>query len=206
MIIYPAVDIRMGQCVRLEQGDFQRGMQVAESPIQAARNWQKQGAERLHVVDLDGARAGYPCNLARIAEIAKVVSIPIQLGGGIRTEQHIDEALEAGVSRVVLGTRALQDPRWVARMVQRYPEKILAGIDARQGKVAVRGWYEDTEETVMAVAKRMVDAGVTEIIYTDISKDGMLQGPILSAWKNFWQQEFPSLPRVGCHRIRICTD
>jgi phosphoribosylformimino-5-aminoimidazole carboxamide ribotide isomerase len=180
MMIYPAVDIRMGRCVRLEQGDFNRSVQVAESPLSAARTWEQKGAQWLHVVDLDGARSGYPCNLSRVAEMATGIKIPIQLGGGIRTEQHIAEALAAGVSRIILGTRALQDPVWVARMVQRYPGQIRVGVDARDGKVAVRGWHEDTEEDVLTLALRMQDAGVEEIIYTDIRRDGMLNGPDLA--------------------------
>ena len=180
MIIYPAVDIRLGRCVRLEQGDFNRSMQVAESPLNAARTWEQKGAQWLHVVDLDGARSGYPCNLSRVAEMAAGIEPPIQLGGGIRTEQHITEALAAGVSRIILGTRALQDPAWVARMVQRYPGQIRVGVDARDGKVAVRGWHEDTEEDALTLALRMQDAGVEEIIYTDIRRDGMLNGPDLA--------------------------
>ncbi len=178
-MIYPAVDIRLGRCVRLEQGDFNRSVQVAESPLSAARTWEKKGAQWLHVVDLDGAQSGYPCNLSRIAEMAGGIKIPLQLGGGIRTEQHIEEALSAGVSRIILGTRAVQDPVWVARMVQLYPGKIRVGVDARNGKVAVRGWHEDTEEDALTLALRMQDAGVEEIIYTDISRDGMLNGPDL---------------------------
>ena len=179
MIIYPAVDIRLGRCVRLEQGDFNRSVQVAESPLSAARSWEQKGAQWLHVVDLDGARSGYPCNLARVAEMAEGIQTPIQLGGGIRTEQHIEEALAVGVARVILGTRAVQDPVWIARMVQRYPGQILVGVDAREGKAAVRGWYEDTEEDALTLALRMQDAGVEEIIYTDIRRDGMLNGPDL---------------------------
>ena len=178
-MIYPAVDIRLGRCVRLKQGDFNRSVQVAESPLSAARTWEQKGAQWLHVVDLDGALAGYPCNLTKVREMAAGTNIPIQMGGGIRTEQHIEEVLAAGVARVILGTKAVQDPTWVQRMVQSYPQQIVVGVDARDGKVAVRGWQEETEEPVLALAARMQDAGVREIIYTDIRRDGMLSGPDL---------------------------
>lgn len=176
MIIYPAVDISGGKCVRLLRGDLQERT-VYGDPVDIARNWEAQGAQWIHVVDLDGAFSGNAANLRIVREIVRAVHIPVQLGGGIRSQEAVTDRLESiGVQRVVLGTAAVDNPdlvRWAAR---RYTDQIAAGIDARNGLVAVHGWTEQTDVTAAGLALRMFDAGVKTVVYTDISRDGMMAG------------------------------
>ena len=176
MIIFPAIDIRGGKCVRLFKGDFQQETVFSDSPADMARKWQAQGAEYLHLVDLDGALAGSSQNLAAIEEILKVVDIPTELGGGIRSMEQIDQLLAMGITRVILGSVAVKNPDLVREACTKYGERIVVGIDAKDGIVAVEGWGESGNIGVVELAKKMKDAGVKTIIYTDISRDGTLSG------------------------------
>ena len=176
MIIFPAIDIRGGKCVRLEEGRFDRETVFAENPVEAARQWVDAGTDWLHIVDLDGARAGKPMNLAVVSEIAKTFNVKIQLGGGIRTTETVKEVLAAGIHRVILGSVAVRSPELVRQVCSEYGERIVIGIDARGGEVAVDGWEQSGLMQVEELALRMKDVGATRIIYTDISRDGMLTG------------------------------
>ena len=176
MIIFPAIDIRGGKCVRLFKGDFQQETVFSDSPADMARKWQAQGAEYLHLVDLDGALAGSSQNLAAIEEILKAVDIPTELGGGIRSMEQIDKLLAMGITRVILGSVAVKNPDLVREACAKYGERIVVGIDAKDGIVAVEGWGESGNIGVVELAQKMKDAGVKTIIYTDISRDGTLSG------------------------------
>ena len=176
MIIFPAIDIRGGKCVRLLKGDFNQETVFSDSPADMARKWQAQGAEYLHLVDLDGALAGSSQNLAAIKEILQVVDIPTELGGGIRSMEQIDQLLAMGITRVILGSVAVKNPDLVREACAKYGERIVVGIDAKDGIVAVEGWGESGNIGVVELAKKMKDAGVKTIIYTDISRDGTLSG------------------------------
>ncbi|MCA9861960.1 MAG: 1-(5-phosphoribosyl)-5-[(5-phosphoribosylamino)methylideneamino]imidazole-4-carboxamide isomerase [Thermomicrobiales bacterium] len=179
MIIYPAIDLRDGRCVRLVEGDFSRETVFDADPAAAARRWADAGAEWLHVVDLDGAVAGQPVNLPAIAAIRAAVDIPIQLGGGLRSLTNLEDAFAAGISRTILGTVALQDPDLVASAVQRWGEAIAVGLDARDGKLATRGWLDQSDALAGDVAYVLANAGVRHFIFTDIRRDGTLSGPNL---------------------------
>ncbi|MFW5985213.1 MAG: 1-(5-phosphoribosyl)-5-[(5-phosphoribosylamino)methylideneamino]imidazole-4-carboxamide isomerase [Halanaerobiaceae bacterium] len=190
MEVIPAVDIQDGKCVRLLQGDFDREVVYGENPIEMAEHWAEQGAKRLHVVDLDGARTGQPCNLDLIEGIASRLEIPVQLGGGIRNLDTIKKYLDVGIDRVILGTVALENPELVAQAVKLYgTEKIVVGVDAREGKVAVEGWQETSEKKVEEVITSLKEKGVTTFIYTDISRDGMLEGPDVSGLQDLLKIE-----------------
>lgn len=176
MFIIPAVDIKNGQCVRLAQGDFARVTVYAENPADMARLWAEKGAERIHIVDLDGSVAGLPKNGPMILDIAKSVSVPIEVGGGVRNMETINYYLENGVSSVILGTAAIQDEAFVRKAAQDHPGKIILGIDALGGQVAVRGWTQKTSENAVELARRYEDCGIQAIVYTDIQRDGMETG------------------------------
>ena len=182
MIIFPAIDLRGGKCVRLVQGDFAKETVYSDDVTATALKWQSFGAKFLHVVDLDGAKAGSPKNLDAIKKILDAVKIPIEVGGGIRTLDDIDALLNLGVRRVILGSVAVENPALVAEAVSRFGERIVVGIDARDGFVAVHGWEKSSAVTVNELASKIVAAGVRTIIYTDISKDGMLSGVNASAF------------------------
>jgi len=181
VLILPAIDLRGGQCVRLQQGDYSRETVFGADPAAMARRWVEQGASYLHLVDLDGARDGRPINGPSVRAIVAAAGVPCQLGGGIRSEADIEEALGWGVTRVILGTRALQDPAWCEVICRRFPGRIALGIDARQGKVAVHGWREVSERSALDLARQCADWPLAALIYTDISRDGMLQGPNVEA-------------------------
>jgi len=181
MIIIPAIDLKGGKCVRLLQGRMEDATVYSDSPAGQARVFQDQGAEIIHVVDLDGAFAGSPKNLDSIKSIVAEVSVPIEVGGGIRDMATIDLLLGLGVSRVILGTAALEVPGLMVLACKKYPGRIVAGIDAKNGMVAVRGWGDVSGVKVFDLAKKMEDAGVRAIIYTDISRDGMLTGHNMDA-------------------------
>ncbi len=176
MFIIPAVDIKNGQCVRLAQGDFDRVTVYAENPTDMAQLWAQKGAKRIHVVDLDGSVAGLPKNVSVILNIAKSVSVPIEVGGGIRNMETISYYLENGISSVILGTAAIQDEEFVKTAAEIYPGRIILGIDALGGKVAVRGWTQKTSQNAVELARRYENCGIQAIVYTDIQRDGMETG------------------------------
>lgn len=181
MIVIPAIDLKEGRCVRLEQGLMEKDTVYNDDPGAQARSWQEQGGELLHIVDLDGAFAGVPRNRDAIRAIVEAVSIPTELGGGIRDLPTIEAYLELGIDRVILGTVAKENPQLVREACQRFPGHIVVGIDARDGLVAVRGWADVTEKLATELAKEMEGFGVEAIIYTDIARDGMMGGPNLEA-------------------------
>ncbi len=181
MEIIPAIDLKDGRCVRLYQGDFNQMTVYADDPVAVARTWEAQGATRLHLVDLDGARAGRPQNVAAVLAITQAVRIPVQLGGGLRREEDVEAALALGVERVILGTAAIAETDLVARLLARFGEQIVIGIDARNGMVATDGWTVTSTVTAPTLAMQMAALGARRIIYTDISRDGALSGPNVAA-------------------------
>jgi phosphoribosylformimino-5-aminoimidazole carboxamide ribotide isomerase len=181
MILFPAIDLKEGQCVRLEQGDMARATVFHRDPAAQARAFAAQGFDYLHVVDLDGAFAGKPVNAAAVDRILQAVSIPVQLGGGIRDMATVEAWLAKGVRRVIIGTAAVRDPALVQAAARAFPGRVAVGLDARDGKVAVEGWAQASELTALEIARRFKDAGVAAIIYTDIARDGLLKGLNLDA-------------------------
>jgi len=181
MQVWPAIDIRGGRCVRLAQGDYDRETVFGEDPAAMAEHWVRQGAERLHLVDLDGARDGRPANLESVRSILAAVDVPCQLGGGIRNDETIRELLEAGVARLVLGTSALKNPEWFREVARRYPGRLALGIDARDGQVATDGWLETSSTPATELAAQFAGEPLAAIVYTDIARDGMLAGPNVPA-------------------------
>lgn len=177
MEVIPAIDIKDGRCVRLTQGDYQQETVFDHDPVAVAQRWEKLGAQRLHVVDLDGAKAGRPVNAHIVYSIVRAVQIPVQLGGGLRDATAVAAALNLGVERVILGTAAVRDPNLVARLVEAYGEHIVVGVDARDGWVAAQGWTETSHIQAFELVQRMGVFGVRWIVYTDIARDGMLSGP-----------------------------
>lgn len=177
MLIYPAIDLLDGRCVRLRQGDYSRETVFSDDPVDVARRWVEQGADRLHLVDLDGAKAGRPVNGPVIRRIVEAVSVPCQLGGGIRSGDHLGEVLAWGVRWVVLGTKALQDPAWVRSAAEQHPGRIVLGLDARDGLVATDGWLNTSRVKATDLAKQVQDAPLAAVVYTDIARDGMMSGP-----------------------------
>jgi phosphoribosylformimino-5-aminoimidazole carboxamide ribotide isomerase len=176
MILYPAIDLKDGQCVRLKLGDMAQATVFNDDPAAQARSFEAQGFAWLHLVDLNGAFAGRPVNGAAVEAILKAVTIPVQLGGGIRSLAQIEAWLEKGIRRVILGTVALRDPGLVREACRLFPERIAVGIDAKGGRVAVEGWAETSELTAIELARSFADAGVAAIIFTDIDRDGVLKG------------------------------
>lgn len=181
MIVIPAIDLKDGKCVRLLQGKKEEVTVYSDDPASMAKQWVDLGARLLHVVDLDGAFSGEQMNLERVREIRKAIQIPMQLGGGIRDIARIEQLADLGVDRMILGTSAAKDPDMVARACEKFEGRVLVGIDARDGKVAVKGWVEVTELDAIKFAKDMELAGAAGIIYTDISRDGMMTGPNIYA-------------------------
>jgi len=181
VIVIPAIDLKEGKCVRLEQGLMERDTVFCDNPAEQARKWEAAGAEMLHIVDLDGAFAGVPKNKGAIEAIVAAISIPAQLGGGIRDIDTIRAYLDLGLSRVILGTAAQRNPALVEEACRLFPGRIVVGIDAKNGMVAVQGWAEVTDIRAVDLASRFEGYGVAAIIYTDISRDGMMQGPNIEA-------------------------
>jgi phosphoribosylformimino-5-aminoimidazole carboxamide ribotide isomerase len=181
MQIWPAIDLRGGKCVRLVQGDFQRETVYGDDPAAMARRWVGEGALHLHLVDLDGARDGRLVNRDAIAAIVRAVDVPVELGGGVRDQATIAELLELGVSRVVIGTKAIRQPGWLRAMAVEFPQRIVLGIDARDGRVATDGWLETSELPATELARQFANQPLAAIVYTDIATDGMLAGPNLAA-------------------------
>lgn len=183
MDILPAIDLREGKCVRLLQGDYDRQIDYADDPTEIARAFEAAGASWIHVVDLDGARDGKPSNLPAIEAIRAATSLKLEVGGGLREVESIETLFSAGVQRCVVGTKALEDWSWFARLMERAScaRRIAIGLDARDGKLAVKGWTDQTDLTAVQVAERVADMPVAALIYTDISRDGMLLGPNIEA-------------------------
>jgi len=181
MQLIPAIDLRGGNCVRLRQGDYGQETIFGSDPASMATFWELEGAERLHLVDLDGAKVGHPVHVEVIKHILRTIGIPCQLGGGIRDEATIASWLEAGIDRVIVGTQALRDPAWFRRMIEVYPGRIALGLDSRDGKVAAEGWLKVSDVPAWTLAKQFDDMPLAAVIYTDIAKDGMLEGPNLKA-------------------------
>ncbi len=181
MILFPAIDLKNGLAVRLQQGDMARATVFNEDPAAQARTFAEQGFEYLHLVDLDGAFAGKPMNAAAVERILAAVKTPVQLGGGIRDRATIEGWLGKGIRRVIIGTAAVRNPTLVKEAARAYPGRVAVGLDARDGKVAVEGWAETSTLSALDIARRFEDAGVAAIIYTDVARDGMLQGLNLDA-------------------------
>jgi phosphoribosylformimino-5-aminoimidazole carboxamide ribotide isomerase len=177
VILYPAIDILEGRAVRLRQGRFDEATVYAEDPLAAAQGWVSAGAQALHVVDLDGARAGRPLNLDHVRAIARSLEVPVQVGGGLRSAAAIAAALDAGAARVVLGTAAYADSDLLAAVLHDHGDAVAVAVDVREGHVATRGWTESTEETAAAVIARLEAAGVRRMVYTDVDRDGLMVGP-----------------------------
>ena len=183
MIIFPAVDILDGSCVRLHQGRYDMVTEYASDPSEMALEWEDQGASWLHVVDLDGARDGRPTNLRAVAKIAKRSTVPIQYGGGVRTEVDLKALFDLGVSRVVMGTILITDQDFARAAIDKFGDRLVAGIDARDGRAAIAGWREDTDVKAVDLGVKLSTLGVSRIIYTDISVDGTSRGPNIDATK-----------------------
>jgi len=183
LIIIPAIDIKNGQCVRLAQGDFNRVTVYADNPVDMALAWEQKGAELIHLVDLDGSVAGLPRNASIVLDIFKKIKVPIQVGGGIRNMETIDYYVENGVAAVILGTAALQDEELVRAAGEKYPGKIILGIDALDGMVAIQGWTQKTQQSAVELATRYEDCGIRAMVYTDIKRDGMETGVNIEATK-----------------------
>lgn len=204
MDVIPAIDLLEGQCVRLYQGDYEKSQVFNENPVDVARQWVEQKASWLHIVDLDGAKTGKLVNLQAIEAIAQTVSVRIQVGGGLRDRASVAQLLNLGVQRVILGTIAVEQPQLVADLCQEFPGQIVVGIDARNGRVATRGWLETSEVLATVLAQQMQELGAAAIIYTDIHRDGTLQGPNLAALRELAAEI--SIPIIASGGISSVTD
>ncbi|WP_259781848.1 1-(5-phosphoribosyl)-5-[(5-phosphoribosylamino)methylideneamino]imidazole-4-carboxamide isomerase [Aestuariispira ectoiniformans] len=204
MILYPAIDLKDGQCVRLLRGDMDKATVFGSDPGAQAKKFEDAGAEWLHVVDLNGAFEGKPVNAEAVESILKSVSMPVQLGGGIRSVAQVADWLERGLSRVILGTVAVKDPQVVREACKAFPGQVAVGIDARDGFVAVEGWAEATETSAVDLAKQFEDAGVAAIIYTDINRDGAMQGPNVDSTRAL--AEAVSIPIIASGGVSSLKD
>jgi phosphoribosylformimino-5-aminoimidazole carboxamide ribotide isomerase len=203
MIPIPAIDLKEGKCVRLRQGLMSETTIYSDVPGQMARKWESLGGELLHVVDLDGAFAGELKNLKSIKDIVNSVSIPVEVGGGIRNMESIDSLVKAGISRIIIGTKAIEDPDFIKEAAAKYKGKIVVGIDAKNGKVAVKGWAEVTNMTALELAKKMSQYDIADIIYTDIKRDGMLSGPNIEAVKTMvMNADVPVIASGGVSKLK----
>ncbi len=188
MEIIPAVDIRDGKCVRLAQGDYARETVFGDDPTAMARQWAEQGATRIHVVDLDGARSGLPANAAIVQAIARAVPVPVQTGGGMRSMEALRSMLDGGLDRVVLGTAAVKDPALLREAVEAAGDRLIVSVDAREGRVALEGWTEATDLDAIAFVRQLAEQGVVRIVYTDILRDGVTDGPNLEVYRQLVAQ------------------
>lgn len=205
MLVIPAIDLKDGQCVRLRQGRMDDSTVFSSDPVDIAGRWVEQGARRLHLVDLNGAFAGKPVNGDIVQRIAKAFpNLPIQIGGGIRSQEIIEAYLAAGVQYVIIGTKAVKEPEFVTEMCKRFPGHIIVGLDAKDGMVAIDGWAEVTSVTAVELAKRFRDDGVDSIVYTDISRDGMMQGVNVEATVALAQQS--GLPVIASGGVTDMRD
>ncbi|MGO9136523.1 MAG: 1-(5-phosphoribosyl)-5-[(5-phosphoribosylamino)methylideneamino]imidazole-4-carboxamide isomerase [Syntrophales bacterium] len=202
MIIIPAIDLKDGRCVRLAQGDFRRVTVYSDDPVGIAKRWQQNGAERIHVVDLDGSRSGSPGNADVIREIVEEVGVPIEVGGGIRDMKTISAYIGMGVNWVILGTMALRDRDFVREACDAYKGKIILGIDANDGKAAIQGWIEQTSESAVDIARGYEGFGLAAIVYTDIKRDGMEAGVNIEATRNLSQSvDIPIIASGGVSSV-----
>ncbi|MEA5580606.1 1-(5-phosphoribosyl)-5-[(5-phosphoribosylamino)methylideneamino]imidazole-4-carboxamide isomerase [Nodularia harveyana UHCC-0300] len=204
MEVIPAIDLLEGRCVRLYQGDYERSQVFSENPVDIAKQWVDQGATRLHLVDLDGAKAGKVVNLKAIAAIAEAVTVPIEIGGGLRDRTSIQQVFNLGVQWAILGTIAVEQPQLVQTLCEEFPGKIIIGIDARNGLVATRGWLETSEILATQLAVQMQELGAAAIIYTDIHRDGTLIGPNLEALREL--AATISIPIIASGGVSSVTD
>jgi len=204
MDVIPAIDLLEGRCVRLYQGDYSLSQVFNDNPVEVAKQWVGQGATRLHVVDLDGAKTGTLVNQAEIEAIAQAVPVPIQVGGGLRTQSSVQQVLNLGVQRVILGTIAVEQPELVQQLCQEFPEQIMIGIDARNGLVATHGWLETSQVLATQLAVQMQELGAAAIIYTDIHRDGTLSGPNLEALRTL--AETVSIPVIASGGVSSIID
>ena len=204
MEVIPAIDLLDGKCVRLYQGDYNQASIFNNNPVEVARQWASEGATRLHVVDLDGAKEGRSVNLAVIEAIAKAIDIPVQVGGGLRDRAGVATLLNTGVKRAILGTVAVEKPELVTELCQEFPQQIVVGIDARNGMVATRGWLETSEVAATDLAQRMAQQGAAAIIYTDIHRDGTLSGPNMPALREL--AESIEIPVIASGGVSSLTD
>lgn len=211
-VIYPAIDLRNGKCVQLTQGDYNKETVFREDPVEVAKEWEQQGAQWIHLVDLDGAKEGHPVNDEMIGHIAKAVNIPVQIGGGLRSMADVELLLERGVSRVILGTVIIEKPDFVEEALRKHSDKVAIALDARDGFVATRGWLETSQVRADELALQLVDKGAGTFIYTDIAKDGMMGGPNVEAIVHLAQatgknviasggvSELSDITRLAAHR------
>ncbi len=204
MEIWPAIDLRGGKCVRLQQGDYNRETVFGDDAVAMARQWAEQGASRLHLVDLDGGRDGQPRNLAVVASILKTVNLACELGGGIRDEQTIRTLLDLGICRLVIGTLAIRQPEWFRSMCRQFPQRLVLGIDARDGKVATHGWLKTSDMAATELARQFSREPLCAIVYTDIATDGMLAGPNVAAMAEM--QAAIDLPVVASGGVTTAAD
>lgn len=204
MQIWPAIDLRGGQCVRLQQGDYGRETVFGADPTAMARRWVDEGAECLHLVDLDGARDGRLVNLEIVRAIAAAVKVPCELGGGVRDEAAIRTLLDAGLARVVVGTKALREPDWFREVCRKFPQRVALGIDARDGRVATDGWLTTSDTSAVDLAREFDGEPIPALIYTDIATDGMLAGPNVSAMREM--VEAVQLPVVASGGVSSADD
>ena len=204
MEVIPAIDLLDGKCVRLYQGDYNQASVFNDNPVEVARQWASEGATRLHVVDLDGAKEGKSVNLSVIEAIAKAIDLPVQVGGGLRDRTGVARLLDTGVQRAILGTVAVEKPELVTELCQEFPQQIVVGIDARNGMVATRGWLETSEVAATDLAQRMAQQGAAAIIYTDIHRDGTLSGPNRSALREL--AESIDIPVIASGGVSSLTD
>ena len=204
MEVIPAIDLLNGKCVRLYQGDYAQSEIFNDNPVAVARKWEEQGATRLHVVDLDGAKEGKTTNLPAIEAIVKAIDIPVQVGGGLRDRDSIVRLLNLGVQRGIVGTVAVEKPELVIQWCQELPQQIVVGIDARNGKVATRGWLETSEVEATDLAQRMAQGGAAAIIYTDIHRDGTMSGPNMDALREL--ANAVNIPVIASGGVSSLTD
>jgi len=202
MLIYPAIDLLNGRCVRLRQGDYSRETVFSEDPAAVARQWVDQGATRLHIVDLDGAKAGKPINGKVIRQIVEASGVPCQLGGGIRTDADLAAVFDWGVKWAVLGTKAIQNPKWVVEVANRYPKQIVLGLDAKDGYVATDGWNTLSKMKAVTLAEMLCELGrFAAVVYTDIETDGMMAGPNFAALAELYE----AIPAPVIASGGVCT-
>lgn len=204
MQLWPAIDLRGGMCVRLRQGDYDRETVFGDDPVAMARRWVAEGGRFLHLVDLDGARDGRLTNRAAIEAIVRAVDVPCELGGGIRDERTIAELLDLGLSRLVIGTKAIHEPDWFREVCRRFPGRLVLGLDARNGRVAANGWLETSDVPATDLARKFAGEPLAAIVYTDIAVDGMLTGPNLAALEEMRQAV--SLPLIASGGVACAAD